>query len=73
MRHEQGVTRSAWRTALLLILASWLGGCNAGGTLCSRQPRVCSGTYYYQYLCAYTRLYNNGEHASLPCARLRSQ
>ena len=30
-----GLTRGVCRTALLLMLASWLGGCDAAGTICS--------------------------------------
>ena len=37
-------------TALLLMLASWLGGCDAGGTVCAHETgntdRICHGTWY---------------------------
>eukprot|EP00964_Phaeocystis_antarctica_P086972 scaffold55114_cov56-Phaeocystis_antarctica.AAC.1 len=47
-----GLTRGVCRTALLLMLASWLGGCDAAGTVCSREPTACDGTYSGTSLCA---------------------
>ena len=47
-----GLTRGVCRTALLLMLASWLGGCDAAGTICSRKPTICDGTFGSTYLCA---------------------
>ena len=55
-----GLTRGVCRTALLLMLASWLGVCDAAGTVCSREPTVCNGTFSGTSLCA--RL------PRLPCA-----
>ena len=37
---------------LVLLLATWLGGCTADGTICSREPAVCDGTYSATFLCA---------------------
>ena len=48
----QGLTRGVCRTALLLMIASWLGGCDAAGTVCSNEPTICDGTYSGKYLCA---------------------
>ena len=50
-----GLTRGVCRTALLLMLASWLGGCDAAGTICSRKPTICDGTFGSTYLCAAAR------------------
>ena len=47
-----GLTRGVCRTALLLMLASWLGGCDAAGTICSRKPTICDGTFGSTFLCA---------------------
>ena len=47
-----GPTRGVCRTALLLMLASWLGGCDAAGTVCSNEPTACDGTYSGTELCA---------------------
>ena len=47
-----GLTRGVCRTALLLRMASWLGGCDAYGTVCSRVPSACDGTYSGTSLCA---------------------
>ena len=47
-----GLTRGVCRAALLLVLASWLGGCNAAGTVCSNEPTACDGTYSGTRLCA---------------------
>ena len=47
-----GLTRGVCRTALLLMLVSWLGGCDAAGTICSNEPTACDGTYSYTSLCA---------------------
>ena len=54
-----GLTRGVCRTALLLMLASWLGGCDAAGTVCSnsKYSGLCDGTYSGDqygrpYLCA---------------------
>ena len=38
--------------ATLLMLATWLGGCAAAGTICSNEPTVCNGTYSGTSLCA---------------------
>ena len=40
-----GLARGVCRTALLLMLASWLGGCDAAGTVCSYEPTACDGTF----------------------------
>ena len=48
----QGLTRGVCRTALLLMIASWLGVCAAAGTVCSNEPTICDGTYSSTYLCA---------------------
>ena len=72
MRHEQGVTRGAWRTALLLILASWLGDCDASYTICSREPEVCNGTYSGTSLCAHTRCVPPLSTAALQHPRLQA-
>ena len=40
------------RNTLLLLLATWLGGCSAAGTICSREPTVCDGTHSESFLCA---------------------
>ena len=50
VRHH-GLSRGVCR-ALLLMLASWLGGCDAAGTVCSRKPTICDGTYIGTTLCA---------------------
>ena len=47
-----GLTRGVCRTALLLVLASLLGGCDATGTVCSHEPTACNGTYSGTELCA---------------------
>ena len=69
---EQGVTRGAWRTALLLILASWLGDCDASYTICSREPEVCNGTYSGTSLCAHTRCVPPLSTAALQHPRLQA-
>ena len=40
------------RRASLLLLAPWLAVCTAAGTICSRVPTVCDGTYSGTSLCA---------------------
>ena len=47
-----GLTRGVCRAALLLMLTSWLGGCNAAGTICSNEPTACDGTYSGTRMCA---------------------
>ena len=40
------------RRASLLLLVRWLTVCTAAGTVCSKEPTVCDGTYSLHYLCA---------------------
>ena len=42
---HHGLTRGVCRIVLLLMLASWPGGCDAAGTNCSYEPTACDGTY----------------------------
>ena len=67
-----GLTRGACRTALLLILASWLGDCDASYTICSREPEVCNGTYSGTSLCAHTRCVPPLSTAALKHPRLQA-
>ena len=45
-------SRCGAQLLLLLLLAAWLRGCSAGGTVCSTNPEACNGTYSGTELCA---------------------
>ena len=48
-----GRTVGGVRRASLLLLVPWLAVCTAAGTICSRKPTHCDGTYSGDRLCAF--------------------